>query len=151
LDAYAAADAVLSGRAQTVPKAGDGVTESIRVLHTVRSGAIKSRTACMNELHALLITAPARLREELAGRKGAGLVQACSGLRPAGDLADPEQGTGYALRRLAGRWQDLNSEVTDLDARLVALVKRARPDLLAIRGVGVETSCCPPVVTTPTG
>jgi hypothetical protein len=30
---------VLSGRAQTVPKAGDGITESIRALHTVRASA----------------------------------------------------------------------------------------------------------------
>jgi len=30
LDAYAAADAVLSGRATAVPKAGDGIVESIR-------------------------------------------------------------------------------------------------------------------------
>jgi transposase len=140
LDAYAAADAVLSGRARTVPKAGDGITESIRALHTVRAGAIKSRTACMNELHALVITAPAQLREELAGHKGAKLIQACSDLRPAGDLADPDQGTRYALRRLAGRWRDLDAEVTDLDIRLAALVKQARPDLLAITGLGVETA-----------
>jgi Transposase. len=84
LDAYAAADAVLSGRAAAVPKAGDGITESIRALHTLRSGAIKSRTARMNELHALLVTAPAQLREEPAGRKGTKLAQACSGRHPLG-------------------------------------------------------------------
>jgi hypothetical protein len=33
---------------------------------------------------ALLITAPAQLREELAGSKGANLIQACSDLRPTG-------------------------------------------------------------------
>ena len=33
LDAYAAADAVLSGRATALPKAGDGIVESIRALH----------------------------------------------------------------------------------------------------------------------
>lgn len=140
LDAYAAADAVLSGRAQTVPKAGDGITESIRALHAVRSGAIKSRTACMNELHALLITAPAQLCEQLAGHKGADLIHACSRLRPTADPADPAQGTRYALRRPASRWQDLNTEVNDLDVQLAALVKQARPDLLAIKGLGVETT-----------
>jgi transposase len=140
LDAYAAADAVLSGRARTVPKAGDGISESIRALHTVRSGAVKARTACINELQALLVTAPAQLREELAGRKGAGLIQACACLQCLGDLADPDQGTRYALRRLAGRWHDLNAEITDLDTQLAALVKQARPDLLANKGVGVETA-----------
>jgi transposase len=61
-------------------------------------------------------------------------------LRPTEDLADPAQGTRYALRRLAGRWQDLDTEVTDLDVQLAALVKQARPDLPAIKGAGVETS-----------
>jgi transposase len=140
LDAYAAADAVLSGRAIAVPKAGDGIIESIRALHTVRSGAIKSRTACMNELHALLVIAPAELREELAGRKGAKLAEACTRLQPLGDLADPAQGTRYALRRLAGRWRELTFEIGDLDAQLAVLVNQARPDLLAVHGVGVETA-----------
>jgi hypothetical protein len=105
LDAYAAADAVLSGRAETVPKAGDGITESIRALHTVRSGAIKSRTACINELHALLITASARLREQLAGHKGAGLVQACSACGPLKIWPPPNRapGTRCVVLPAAGR------------------------------------------------
>jgi transposase len=140
LDAYAAADAVLSGRANVVPKAGDGIVESIRALHTARSGAVKSRTACMNELQALLITAPAELREELTGRKGAKLAEACARLRPLGDLADPAQGARYALRCLASRWHELTTEIDDLDAQLVVLVKQARPDLLEIKGVGAKTA-----------
>lgn len=94
----------------------------------------------LHELHALVITAPAQLHEHLAGRMGSGLVRACSDLRSAGDLADPDQGIRHALRRLADRWQDLDSEVTDLDTQLAALVEQARPDLLAIKGVGVETA-----------
>jgi transposase len=58
LDAYAAAEAVLADKAKAVPKAGDGIVESIRALHLVRSGAVKARTACMNGLHALLVTPP---------------------------------------------------------------------------------------------
>jgi hypothetical protein len=34
----------------------------------------------------------------------------------------------------------LSAEITDLDARLTVLVKQARPDLLEINGVGVETA-----------
>jgi transposase len=114
--------------------------ESIRLLHTVRSGAVKARTACINELQALLITAPAQLREHLAGGKGAKLVQACARLQPDRDLTDPIHSARYALRRLAERWQQLTAEITDLDARLTCLVKQARPDLLQITGVGVETA-----------
>jgi transposase len=94
----------------------------------------------MTELQTLLVTAPAQLREELTGRKGAKLINACVLLNVAGDLADPAQGTRYALRRLAERWQELNAEITGLDARLTTLVKRARPDLLQITDVGVETA-----------
>jgi Transposase and inactivated derivatives len=140
LDAYAAADAVLSGRATTVPKAGDGIVESIRALHLVRTGAVKARTACANELQALVVTAPAELREHLAGRKGAKLAEACAVLRPLDDLADPAQGTKAALRHLAARRHALTAEISDLDAQLAILVKQARPDLLEIRGVGVETA-----------
>jgi hypothetical protein len=151
LDAYAAPDAMLSGRAQTVPKAGDGITESIRALHTVRSGAIKSRTACMNELHALVITAPAQLREELAGHNGANLIKACSGLRPTGDLADPDQGTRYALRRLACRWRrpGRRGHRPRCSAGRAGQIGPPRP--APITGVGVETAASPPAATTPTG
>lgn len=140
LDAYAAAEAVLAGRATTVPKAGDGIVESIRALHLVRTGAIKARTACVNELKALIVTAPAELREQLPARSAAKLAEACARLRPAADLTDPAQGVKAALRRLAARHHTLTTEITDADAQLAVLVKQARPDLLAIRGVGVETA-----------
>lgn len=70
LDAYAAADAVLAGQATALPKGGDGPAESIRAVHLARSGAMKARTAAINELKALLVTAPAALREQLAGLDG---------------------------------------------------------------------------------
>ena len=67
LDAYAAADAVLAGRARALPKGGNGVIESIRAVHLARAGAVKARTACINELRSLLVTAPTELRERMAG------------------------------------------------------------------------------------
>ncbi|MGW2218113.1 IS110 family transposase [Nonomuraea sp. NPDC001684] len=140
LDAYAAAEAVLAGRASAVPKAGDGIVESIRALHLVRTGAIKARTACVNEMKALVVTAPAELREQLPARSAVKLADVCARLRPTGDLADPAQGVKAALRRLAMRYRSLTVEIIDADAQLAVLVKQARPDLLAVRGVGVETA-----------
>jgi transposase len=61
-------------------------------------------------------------------------------LRPARDLTDPTQGVKAALRTLARRYTTLTAEITDADAQLAVLVKQAQPDLLAIRGVGVETA-----------
>ena len=60
IDAEAAARAVLAGTATAAPKRRDGIIEAIRVLRTTRRGASKARTAAINQLKALLITAPAR-------------------------------------------------------------------------------------------
>lgn len=140
LDAYAAAEAVLAGRAVTTPKSADGIVESIRALHTARASAIKARTACRNELRSLLITAPAELREQLRGLSTTRLITACARLRPTGPLAEPTQSAKYTLRSLARRHRQLAAEVTDLDSQLAILVHQARPDLLTIHGVGVETA-----------
>ena len=140
LDAYAAAEAVLAGRASTVPKAGDGIVESIRALHLVRAGAVKARTACINEMKALIITAPDQLREQLPTRSTARLVHACIRLPIDGDLTDPVHGVATALHRLGTRYLHLSAEISAADAQLAALVKRARPELLAVPGVGAESA-----------
>ncbi|UIJ59789.1 MULTISPECIES: IS110 family RNA-guided transposase [Amycolatopsis] len=140
LDAYAAAEAVLAGRATAIPKAGSGIVEAIRTLHTTRAGAVKSRTAAMNELRSLLVTAPADLRDRLRGLGAVGLVEACLRLRPAGDPASPQAAARVALRALARRHRNLTTEIADLDAQLRPLVERACPRLIAIHGVGYETA-----------
>lgn len=140
VDAYAAADAVLAGRARAVPKLGDGAVEAIRVLHRTRAGAVKARTAAVNELRAVLITAPAELRERLAGRPTAALINACARLRPHRQASDPHTATALALRHLAGRYQALTSEIHALDKQLHQLIHTTRPDLLALHGVGPETA-----------
>ncbi|TQL99845.1 transposase [Actinoallomurus bryophytorum] len=140
LDAYAAADAVLAGRARALPKGNDGIAESIRVLHLTRTGAIKARTAAINELRAVLVTAPAQLREHLTGKPTPALISACARLRPGTDLTDPLHATKHALRALAHRHQHLTTEIDGLNLHLKALITQTRPDLLAIYGVGVETA-----------
>jgi transposase len=141
LDAYAAAEAVLAGRATALPKLGTGIVEAIRALHLTRASAVKARTVAINELRALLVTAPAGLRDQLRELSTTALVDTCARLRPASDrLADPEQATKQALRRLAGRYRALSEEITDLDGQLRTLVTRACPALPATFGVGVETA-----------
>jgi len=103
LDAYAAARAALAGTATGVPKARDGRIEAIRALRVARSSAVKARSQATNQLKALLVTAPADLREQLRHLSTTTLVAACARLRPTGDIADPEQATKTALRRLARR------------------------------------------------
>ncbi len=93
LDAYAAARAALSATAAGTPKAQDGPVEAIRALRVVRCGAVKARTQAMNQLKALLVTAPAELREQLRLLKTTALIATCARLRPTSELADPEQAT----------------------------------------------------------
>jgi transposase len=145
LDAYAAADAVLADKTtNSIPKLGTGTAEAIRAIHLTRAGAVNARTAAINELRALLVTAPTNLRDQLRHHTTAtALVTACARLRPGtapAQLADPAQATKHALRRLARRYQHLTDEITDLTHQLTALVSQACPRLLTRRGVGVETA-----------
>jgi transposase len=60
IDAYAAAEAALSGRAAGTPKSRDGRIEAIRTLRVTRRSAVKARTQAINQLRALLTTGPRR-------------------------------------------------------------------------------------------
>jgi transposase len=140
LDARAAATAVLAGRATAVPKAGDGIIESIRVLHITRAGAVKARTAAINQLRSVLINAPAPLREHLDGLSRAQLPSTCARMRPDSDTAAPATAARLALRSIARRCLALTAEVTELDTHLRSLVRTARPALRDIHGVGDQTA-----------
>jgi len=89
IDAYAAATAVLSGRATGIPKSRDGVVEAVRVLRVPRRSAVKARTQAMNQIRALLVSAPALLREQVAVLDRAMLIRTLARLRPGDDLSRP--------------------------------------------------------------
>jgi transposase len=82
IDAETAARAALGGSATAAAKGGDGAIEAIRQLRLARSGAVKAKTAALNSLRALLITAPEQLRVELEGLSRQRLLTRCAGLRP---------------------------------------------------------------------
>lgn len=81
IDAEAAARAALSRTSTAAPKNHCGVLESIRVLRAARQGAIKARTAAINHLKALVLSAPEKLRAELLGLGTADQVKRCAGFR----------------------------------------------------------------------
>ncbi len=141
LDAIAAALAALSGRASGTPKSRTGPVEAIRVLRTARAGAVKARTAALNQLHGLLTTAPETLRGGLAALPVKKLVSVCAALPGQHtDLSDPVAATTAALRAVAGRIQALNDEISEADKRLRPLVARTAPTLYALPGVGPEVA-----------
>jgi transposase len=137
VDADAAARAVQAGQATGVPKAQDGTVEMLRALRTARQTAVKARTQAINALKGLLVTAPAELREQLAGLPTARLVRAAAALEP-GTLATPTAAARLALRGLARRYQYLDAEITLLTEQLDALTARHAPKLRDLHGVGPD-------------
>lgn len=135
IDAYAAARAVWSGRATSAPK--DTSVEAIRALHNASRSAVKARTAAMNQIHQMLINAPADLRAKYADLAGQALVNALSTTRiPTDPLTGP---ITIALRALARRITALSAERKELRAHLDLLVTTANPGLRNVYGVGPDT------------
>ncbi|MCA1677752.1 MAG: IS110 family transposase [Actinobacteria bacterium] len=136
-DAEAAARSVLSGQATAVPKARDGIVESIRVLRNARASAVKARTQAILHLKNLVLTAPDELREPLRSLSTKQLVARCARMHRS-DYLDTVGATRRALRTLARRHQTLNEEINELDALLKDLTARAAPRLLRQPGIGPE-------------
>ena len=146
-DAVSAALAAVHGQDCAVPKARDGAAESLRALMAARRGAVKARTQAAGQLAGLAVTAPDPLRARLHGLRQGRLAAACTALPGPGaagetgmtdvtDVTDVTDATVMALASIGRRWQDLDGEITRLDAAITAIVRRSAPDLLALPGVG---------------
>jgi transposase len=134
LDAERAARAALAGSAGTRPRL-NADTQALRALLVTREGAVTARTAALNQLRALIVTCPPRLRERLQGRSEAALLAACAGLRPT--RRDPQRAAyALALRALALRIRQLRAEAQTLERELTRRLQTLAPELLSQRGVG---------------
>lgn len=157
IDAYAAARAVASGRASGIPKSRTGDVESVRVLRVARTGAIRGRAKALTQLKALIMTAPHALRAQLNDLDGTQLVTTCARLRSSRDAAptpspfakrapspgrliDPTAATKRALASIAQRVQQFDTEITELDNDLDALITPLAPNLLNLQGVGLDVA-----------
>jgi transposase len=140
VDAEAAARAVLSGRATGTPKSRDGIIEAIRVLQVVYRSAVKDRTAATNQFHAIVVSAPADIREELQQMPLKRRFERARRWRDrdGDDLA--ARATRQALRELALRIGLLNEQADRIEAELDVLTDQAAPALRDLVGVGVHTA-----------
>ena len=139
VDAEAAARAVQAGQVTVTPKAGSGQVEMIRSLRVARATAMRARTQAINALKALLVTAPAELREQLRGLPAATLVAAAAALQP-GPITSPQAAAMFALGTLARRHQTLSGEIAALTTELERLTRTAAPKLVALFGVGQDSA-----------
>ena len=140
LDAEAAARAVLGGQATAEPKSGTGSVEMIRHLKIARDAAVKAKTQAMLTLKAIIVSAPAELREQLEGIRGKlALVRHLTKMRP-GPMVSTTASAKAALKAIAGRWLALDEEIEAHDRELEALVSASAPDLMAARGIATATA-----------
>ena len=90
-------------------------------------------------MKALVVTAPAQLREHLTGLTTAALVTRSKSFRP-GRMEGPTAAAKYALRSLARRYRQLGNEIKDLEAEIRRLTRTAAPALVDGFGIGPDTA-----------
>jgi transposase len=129
IDAALAARRLLGCERLSLPRGG-GRREDLRLLLLERRSAMRARTAALNQLSAVLLTAPEHVRERLQTLAGERLVREAARLRPHADVVIG------VLRRLGKRAERLSKEVAETERRLAALVAELAPDLLEECGVG---------------
>ena len=138
-DAEMAARSVLAGVANATPKSGEGEVEMIRMLKSAKNSAVIARTQAVNQMKALVLTAPAELREALDDLTTNALIKRCRSFRP-GRPSNPTTAAKYALRSLACRHHQLNTEIQDLKGELERLIQKTAPVLVEAFGVGPDTA-----------
>jgi len=139
IDADAAARAVLSGEASSVPKSDEDRVSMIRTLRVARRSAVQSTTQISNQVKGLIVTAPAELREQLRLLSGHDLIETLAGLRP-GSITTPTAAAKMALRVLARRHQHLGDEIATLNVELERLTQEVAPELCALKGIGPDVA-----------
>lgn len=145
LDAIRAAREVVGRATLNTPRAHDGRREAMRVHTVARAGAVRARTAAINELKALVVTAPDDLRAELRGLTTRALVKTCARFRSSQSQPISRQGTQLTMRAPAQRIVHFNAESSDHDRAMTTLIDETAPQLLGEPGIGHVTaapSCC---------
>ena len=139
VDAEMAARSVLAGVARDYSKSGLDSVEMIRMLKVVKDSAIKARTQAINQIKALIVTAPLDLRHELVSLDVSRLVARCARFRP-GHLSTPDGAAKYSLRLLARRHGQLTSEIEGVNDELLRLTSETAPALVELFGIGPDTA-----------
>lgn len=138
LDAYAAARTALAGDGLATPK--DETTCGLRALHIARRSAVKHRTAVINQIKAMLVSAPDAVREKYRGLTTLKMIDALARCRPDTLKDSWAQSVLMAAKLLAQRAQFLESQAEILQTQIDALVTEANPGLRAAYGVGPDTA-----------
>ena len=139
LDAvHIARDALVQAHPVVVRRRGD--REALRVLLATRRNAVTARIQTVNQLKALIVSAPEELRAELRDRGTKAQISYCAALRKRPTRSLEHQMTARALQATARRLQLLRAEIDTLQHDIHALVTAVAPWLLELPGVGPITA-----------
>lgn len=140
LDAVRAGREVLGRNRLHAPRAHDGHREALRVHTVTRAGVVRARTAAINELKALVLTAPDELRQPLRGLTTKALTKRCAGFRDAPQRPIAERCARNTMRSIARRIIAFNDEVKLHDDAIGQLIAEAAPQLVDEPGIGHVTA-----------
>ena len=138
-DAEMAARTVIAGVARDRPKSGVDEVEMIRMLKSTKDSAMKGRTQAINQMQALIVTAPVGLRTKLRDMNTSRLIARCARWRHS-RLETSADAAKYALWSLARRYVQLTREIETLNAELMRLTASFAPALTEALGIGPDTA-----------
>jgi hypothetical protein len=85
-DAKSVARSVIPGVATAIAKQQSGAFEAMRIASAALRRTVKARAQAINQLRALLVSAPQKIRKKLWQTKASECVQVCSRARNMGDV-----------------------------------------------------------------
>jgi transposase len=135
LDAIRAARSALGQKRHATPRAGE-THDALRALLSTREAAVHARSQAVNQLRALVATAPEAIRERLRGQTTPQLLQRARRLRRSPQAPLDQQSVILAIQLTARRVATLLDEAATLERAIGAIVGEAAPQLVAERGVG---------------
>lgn len=138
-DAESAARSVLGGSSTAIPKEQSGAAEAMRTVSVARRSAVKAKTQAINQLRALLVSAPQEIRERLWKVKPLDCVTSCARMHSLGSTP-LLQTLSATLKLLAKRWLTLTEELKKLDSMLELLTMKHARRLRHQFGVGPQTA-----------
>ena len=144
LDAYAAAMAVITGRATAVAKDTRGAVESVRMLTVARASAVEEATRIGNQIRDLCTTAPAEFaddaRQARTIAKRAAFIKDLPVPAEKADLSAPAAAFVRAARSLLDRHRLAQQQARSLARELTRLLSKLVPTLLSRPQIGPITA-----------
>ncbi len=137
INAYQAARAALSERAPAAPR--EQAIEALRALNNARRSAVKARTAALNQIHHMLITAPSPVRGKIPATDREATDQRADFV-PASTQQPTARAVLTVLMAPAKRHQFLTAQADALAGQIRELARATNPHPMSLRGVGPNTA-----------